>query len=458
MIRRLLGLGWDDALPAPTIGLHEAAGRIIVHAVPLASHEQVSKDLPTRHVSAGDLPIEIAAMIPAGGITLDFLEIGGGFGGHLRPVPRGQSIEGILLCYDSGDRASFRHTAHQLMLHSTQRHFAQSEAVPLRLAAVLCGNKIDRAQHAATLEEVADFEQRSKIRFTCLASAFTGEGCDEVLNALLVSLLEMDEEALLQNVLGSKASMNKEAWNLRQPVNNDVSRVVQGMTSPRSLRPFEPKEVCWHHGSQIPPRVVEVYNIQGEALGIKPLLTCVKLGLLHRGIHIWLSDPQTGGLLLRHYSKTSLKLSEKWGPSCSGEVLAYGPGGDGKDLGLRPSETTNEAAARVLHEQLGLKGLAVEFLFSCRSKGDICHELVEVFMVSIRDQYLPGLSLFQNEQVEWIHFLDVFGKVQPIAPKRPLFHIDETYAAIMVQKMRSRILHADAQANRRSGLAEGRLH
>lgn len=236
LIRRLLGLGWDDALQAPTIGLHEAAGRIIVHAAPVDGHGQVSKDLPTRYVSAAGLPIEIAAMIPSGGIMLDFLEIGGGYGGHLRPVPRGKSIQGILLCYDSGDRASFRHTSHQLMLHSTQRHFAVSDTVQPRLATVLCGNKIDRAKHSVTLEEIADFEHQSNIRFTRLASAFTGEGCDEVLNALLVSLLEIDEEALLRNPFGTTASLHNEAWNLRQPVNNDVASVVRGMTSPRSLR------------------------------------------------------------------------------------------------------------------------------------------------------------------------------------------------------------------------------
>eukprot|EP00933_Yihiella_yeosuensis_P050892 TRINITY_DN48699_c0_g1_i1.p1 TRINITY_DN48699_c0_g1~~TRINITY_DN48699_c0_g1_i1.p1 ORF type:complete len:500 (+),score=83.47 TRINITY_DN48699_c0_g1_i1:85-1584(+) len=466
----------DDVKISATVGLAEHAGRICFQGMS-ADHGVDITEEGVRLVPSSSLPAELAVMLPPDGIEVEFMEIGGGHGGHLRRVPRGQRIDGLILCYHLGDRSSFRHTAHLYMLHSSERHFADggvaaaspldaaqrspSEAPAARLATVLCGSRSDEAeppkQPGVTVEEADAFAAEAGIRFSGTASAKTGRGSEEILHGLLQAILEADEEAEFEHefALRSSVTATSKAWSLPLTKGGQATAL---MTSPPGERPYEPSEICRLQTSPPQERLVEVFDEQGIPFGTKPLSTCLQTGLLHRGIHIWICDAETGGLLLRKHSKRAYKSPGIWGPTCCGEVYCYAADTvDGRGLGHRPSETSTDAAARIIREQTGLEKIHLEHLFSSRSRAAGCQEFLEVFVASFRRNVVPGLRLHEDEAVEWVHFLDVFGHGRGLDKSR-IFHLEESYTASMVQKMKSRIVHADSMAHEaRNALADGRL-
>jgi len=363
--------------------------------------------------SRPDLREDLAALLPRNGLELRFWEIGGK-GGHLRGAPRGRAIDGLVICYDVGDRESFLSAAHLLLQHRADRHHAHERATvvssavtPPRLAVVLCGTRADEADkyggHAVSSGEAVKFAHDSAMYGAFVTSSATGEGVDEVLQALAAALLEADESAHLEQMMLARQAPAGESWSLglqgsRHGANG---RVAGQMTSPRGLRPHEPPR------GAIPERMVEVIDADGCAYGVRPLDAVLARGLLHRAVHVWLCDFRTGGLLLRRYSKEAPKHPGQWGPTCHGEVLSYSAGGL---HGPPTSELSTDAAMRLLSEQLGLENVpgTLDHWFSCVSSDGLCCELVEVYVATLGEtSSLPPLCLAQSEDAEWVHFTDI---------------------------------------------------
>lgn len=431
-----MGREWPDTPAAATVGLEYEAGRITFD-----------------HSDGPSLPPELQILLPHEGLELKIMEIGGGHGGHLRRMPRAQRLDGLVICYDAKDRSSFKQAAHYLMIHGTERHLAEggvaaasptdSATAAAGLATILIGAKADELEdRPISAEEADEFAAATGIRHSSVACARTRQGVDEALFALAIALLEAEEEALAERELAGKEAVSGEVWSLPTNLAN------LAMTSPQAERPLEPREICVKGKAFEAPRLVEVLDESGIPYATKPLATCLERGLLHRALHIWLVDPRTGGLLLRRYWRAAPKLASLWGPSFAGEVLCYG-GGQGTCLGLLPAETALEAAGRTLREQAGVEDLSLELWFSMRSRSNYAQELIDVFVASFPHTTLPSLQLRRGEEIEWVHFLDVFGGQKKHGD---LFHVDETYSASMIQKMRARILHYDAEVSHAKNL------
>merc|ERR1712216_340003 len=209
--------------------------------------------------------------------------------------------------------------------------------------------------------------------------------------------------------------------------------------------------------------VIEIIDHHGEPFGARSLAACLESGLLHRVVHVWLCDPRNGGLLLRRYSQLAAKEPEHWGPSARGEVHCYNRP-IGEDLqgvsraGPQSAEMSFDTAQRVLKEQLGFEQpdlSKIEHWGSCASHHGNMHELIEIYTVDIGLHGWPDFQLRRDEQVEWVHFMDVFGNEGKQALR--LFHFADNYRATMVQKLRVRVEHARATDGLPPvGLARGR--
>lgn len=439
LARRMSQGDWVGS-PKPTIGLDQDVGTL--HLRP--DLERLRDDL---HV-----------LLPEGGIEVRLWEIGGKDFKH-RSFPRGQTVDGLMLCYDIGNRSSFQTASHLLMKHRSDRHFAHDRSAvasrcvdsPAKLAVVLCGTKADKADalsgHVVSTSEQMDFVEQSGVSGAFVTSAKTGEGVEEALQAMLLACLEAEEEAEASHALTAKALPAVEMFSLTAPgtlLGADGTRELQFMSSPRSLRPHEPTR-----GALAAP-VVEVIDQHGAPYGARSLSACLQSGLLHRVVHVWLCEPRSGGLLLRRYSSMAPKEPEHWGPSARGEVLCYNrPIGEGLEGAARggpqSAELSFDTARRVLKEQLGFEQLDLgrtELWGSCRSHHGGMNELIEIYAIDIGLRGLPDFQLRRDEQVEWAHFMDVFGNEGMQA--RSLFHIADSYRAIMVQKIRVRVEHARA--------------
>lgn len=401
----------------------------------------------------GDLP----ALLPVDGLKLALWEIGGTRGGHLRQVPRGSHIDGLMICYSVLDRASFQNVAHLLMQHRTDRHLdlhapslVKGGPARPRLPVVICGTKVDEAdadgRRAVSEEEAQAFARASGVAHALTTSAKTGEFVQEAFHALAAAILEAEEEAEAEGLAagpGPGSGAAAEAWSLRRPVPaHALAPPADGggaLTCPRGARPHEP------HHTQAAPRLVEVVDHQGVAYGARPLDACLERGLLHRAVHVWLVDLRTGGLLLRKYGRTSKKMQRRWGPTCHGEVLCYGSTAD-ESTGPHTAELSLTAAGRVAREQLSLQLDAVELehWFSCRSQSGTCRELVDVFVAPLRDRAGPAVRFARDdEEAEWVHYLDVFGPEVVDLPS--IFHVEDEYRDSMVRRMCSRIVHAASE-------------
>lgn len=427
LIRHFLEGQWVPDVP-PTVGLDEHAGRVFLEP------------------SNPALPHDLQLLLPDEGLELVILEIGGGKGGHLRGVPRGQTVDGILVCYDLCNRDSFHNVAHLLLQHRTDRHLQHhSPAVvavdegPAHLAAAICGTKADVAGVERPREvagnEALDFAQRNGVRHAFTASSKTGRGVAEVFHSLIAAILEADEEAEAERLVSASAPPASQTWGLRLPGASGDAGLA--MTSPRGGRPHEPDA---HSPAD---RLVEVVDAEGRASAARPLATCLQRGLLHRAVHVWACDAKTGGLLLRRYASTVPKHPGRWGPTCHGEVLCYGSTSDVLS-GPHTSEVSVNTAQRLALEQLGaeLPPADFEHWFSCTSRDGTCHELLDVYVVRLQGT-CPIFRMARGEEVEWVHFTDIFGVEAALSDR--LFHIEESYRGSMVTRMRARILHADRE-------------
>jgi len=335
-----------------------------------------------------------------------------------------------------------------LTQHRTDRHLEHHDApvaavspkTPLpRLAVVLCGTKADvvdnLGERPVSGAEAQSFAQSNGLHCALMTSAKTGEGASEAFQALLVAVLNAEEETEAELAVASRAAPADVSWSLC----GAETGAGAVMTAPRGLRPHEPAR-----GAEA-PELVEVITAEGVAISARPLVTCLSVGLLHRGIHVWLIDPQTGGMLLRRYAMSAPKHPGRWGPTGHGEVLFYGLERNASG-GPHSSELSTHAATRTLSGQTGVyvDPSALELWLSCTSCEGRCNELLDVYVTTIGTKGLPPLTLRSGEAAEWVHFTDVFGGGG--RPVESLFHIEDTYRTAMVQKMKSRILHASMHA------------
>jgi hypothetical protein len=398
------------------------------------------------------LPAETVAVLPPSGLELEFWEFGGRE--RNRKLPRGRQPDAILLCYNVADRGSFHAVKHMLMhyrmeMHLNEGHTVVSKpALAPRLAGVVCGCMADLASTVAgeegvSLEEARDFAGSCDLGASVVSSASTGEGVRMVLYALANALMEAEEDAQAQRMLSDHAPRPEEMWALSPDAwsIHDGAGASGTMTDPPGLRPHEPQRgLCPH------PDLVEVFSAQGmRPYGTRPLSSCLELGLLHRAVHVWLSDTKTGGLLLRKYSRSCAKNAGQWGPSGHTEVRCYDPSsGASVALGGPPaSEAAEKAAARALVEQLGFKRAPrmQDHWFSSSSRDGNCLELIDVFVVPIDDECsLPPFSMRGDERTQWVHYLDVFGEHGAAA--RTLCHFEAAYRADMIKRLQARIVHS----------------
>mmetsp|Transcript_168271 Transcript_168271/g.540613 ORF Transcript_168271/g.540613 Transcript_168271/m.540613 type:complete len:473 (-) Transcript_168271:104-1522(-) len=429
LIRRLVdGSFTGDA--RPTLGLDLEAGRLWIDP------DQVAPGSRLR------------PLLPAAGLEIAFWEIGGR---EHRDAPRGQRIDGVLLCYDSNDRSSFHRAATVLCNCRLDQHrlAAQAESVlrqrptERRVPVLLCGTKADAGHRpAVSSEEVAAFLEAHSMRDATVTSAAEASGLPETLHLLAAGILEASQEhveaSAAAEVLASTAAAA--AWAL--PRRCDGASGALEMTSPRGARAHEPPRGALgvrELGSVAigaDERLVEVVGNGPSAPRTVP--RCLEQGLLHRAVHVWLCVPRTGALLLRKWSPSARKHPGSWGPTCHGEVYCYGSGGDG-----HAAEMSAQAAARLVEEQLGVAADVfgeLEHWFSCTSKDGMCHELLDVYVAAL-DGGLPELRLEQREEVDWVYFAQVFGK--EVKDLRVLCHLEAEYRSSMVRRLRQRTVPED---------------
>eukprot|EP00747_Dinoflagellata_sp_TGD_P207843 gnl/TRDRNA2_/TRDRNA2_81371_c0_seq2.p1 gnl/TRDRNA2_/TRDRNA2_81371_c0~~gnl/TRDRNA2_/TRDRNA2_81371_c0_seq2.p1 ORF type:complete len:501 (+),score=77.03 gnl/TRDRNA2_/TRDRNA2_81371_c0_seq2:43-1503(+) len=427
--------------PPSTIGLDAEAARVRIEP-------------GSKHVSR-----ELATVLPEKGLDLEIWEIGGRERHH-RSCPRDRLADGILLCYDINDRASFQSAAHILLQHRMDWHMVHMRSAtlsqketPCSLAAVLCGTKFDEqpAQNIPAVKspEVQDFVQAHQVFRSVTTSARVGQGVKEAFQALIVAVLETRRQAsgstFMAAAAGGAASpcliMAPESWSLRERERPGTSPGT--MTSPRGVRPCEPSR----HGTA--PALVEVFDQNGIVFGVRPLEKCLALGLKHRAVHVWLCIPRTGGLLLRKYAPDFPKHPTRWGPTAHGEVHCYGSEGDSRLHGeFHASEISAQAAARCLKEQLGVSEMSgavgkLEHWFSSDARDGTCHELIDVYVAPIEGAGLPPLRLPAMEEAEWVFFADVFGEDAVLAGT--ICHMEDEYRQSMIHRTSMRMVAEDAQ-------------
>jgi len=399
------------------------------------------------HPDNVDLGEDLATLLPEHGLQIEILEIGGGKGGHLRGAPRGYPIDGLLICYDLCNRNSFHTAAHLLMQNRTSRHLDHHSSVVVssmqslpQLSVVLCGTKADEADVMRPREvsghEALAFAQKNGIRHALTSSSKTGQGVHEVFHSLVAAILEAHEQSAAEQIVAAKCPGGVHTWGLRS-AGDGSSNNTASLTSPRGERPYEP------HAHVPAVQLVEVVDAQGVACAVRPLMLCLERGLLHRAVHVWLYNACTGRLLLRKYAPITLKSRGRWGPTCHGEIMCYGSTAN-IATGPHTAEVSLHAALRILREQIGIDSAAasLEHWFSCTNQEGQCRELLDVYVLEDQGQSRT-LQLVQGEDVEWVHFADIFSSAA--LESNRMLHMEEYYRSSMVKRMQSRILHQHAK-------------
>jgi len=413
--------------PKPTIGLDMEAGHIAITPI------------------QEDLVDDLATVIPSHGLDFDLWEIGGREADR-RP-PRGQRVDGLLVCYDATKRASFQRATHVLCRVRVDAHLehgryqGHSPAPQRMLPAVLCGTKLDEpGSDVVSDEEVQAFLEQSSASGAVLTSAKSGEGISRAMQLLALAILRADFDFFSERRVEAvvKAKPAAKAWGLRCAVAGSISKSHRSMTSPWGARPHEP-----HRGGDA-QRLVEVLRANGELDTVAPRTAaqCLQNGMLHRAVHVWLWVPRQGALLLRRYAPDSVKHPDQWGPTCHTEVHCYGMDGDG-----HASELSAQAAERAIMEQLGIKATNIgtlEHWFSCESCFDGCNELLDIYVSPIIGLGLPPVELLPGEDVDWVYFVDVFGPEAVEAGT--ILHMEDEYRSFMLQRLRKSVVDADAFA------------
>eukprot|EP00927_Polykrikos_kofoidii_P078752 TRINITY_DN75569_c0_g1_i1.p1 TRINITY_DN75569_c0_g1~~TRINITY_DN75569_c0_g1_i1.p1 ORF type:complete len:451 (+),score=67.65 TRINITY_DN75569_c0_g1_i1:108-1460(+) len=431
LIRRFIGDVFSENV-SPTVGLEKYAEKVLLD--------------PVRN--RADIPPETARVLPAAGLELEIWELGGRE--RCRQLPRGRQPDGIMFCYSLSDRSSYHGAQHQVMHYRMERHLACDRSAVVarpsiepRLVGVLCGTKSDGSSPGAVATDEALRDLGGSGGFLAhamVSSARTDEGVRRAFLALVHSMMEADEEAEAERALEGIAPRPEEMWSLSEHATGDRGFEGAVMSNPRGLRKHEPQRGC-----EPQQELVEVFDAEGaRPYGARPVSTCLELGLLHRAVHVWLCDLRTGGLLLRKYSRDgSTKNGGRWGPSCHTEVRCYDRASGAAPSGGPPaSETCPAAGSRALREQLGIdrEPRCQDAWLSCISRDGTNCELIEVFVIIIEDGQLPPLSIQSSEQVQWVHFTDIFGNEG--ANARTLIQFEPVYRASMVQRLTSRISQA----------------
>jgi len=509
LVKRLVS---DEFLEGsrPTIGLDEQAGSFTITTAEAENHSRLLMLLPNR------------------GMQIELWELGGRELAK-RELPRGRQVDGVMICYDIGDRASFQRAAHILMNFVMDKHLADTKTesvartrdmssigfngqwsrgvisgdkltwrdgtVPASEAQIqivdgrklettwngssytgelrdddriywsdgdvwtrqkvtrrptiqLCGTKADGDNgFAISSEELEGFVRANNLGAAACTSAKSGEAVVAAFHDLVAAILEEDLPRS-QDLAASIPAHVGEAWSLTCPssIGHDGP-----MTCPRGTRPFEPQRggvaQAFLERVQLADvdRLVEVLDQNGGATATRTLGRCLERGLRHRAVHVWLTVPRTGALLLRRYAPDAPKHPGRWGPTGHGEILCYGSEGDG-----HAAELSKQAAERVLCEQLGIDRrdlgniedwFELEHWFSCSSEDGKCVEIVDIHVAALKGKGLPQLQLRQGEEVDWQFFADIFSD----DAKRggTVFKAEEDYIRAMFRELRTRLVKND---------------
>lgn len=119
-----------------------------------------------------------------------------------------------------------------------------------------------------------------------------------------------------------------------------------------------------------------------RALGYADKHAAHQRGLLHRAFSIFLFDAD-GRLLLQRRAKGKYHSGGLWANTCCGHP--------------RPHELTRRAAARRLHEELGLSA-ALTFAFHARYRAPLDHGMIENELVHVFAGRLPEGPILPDPQ------------------------------------------------------------
>ena len=134
---------------------------------------------------------------------------------------------------------------------------------------------------------------------------------------------------------------------------------------------------------------LDVVNEKDLVLGQKPRLHCLKLGLLHRAIMVFVIDRE-GNVILQKRSKQKSWCPGYWTVSCTGHV--------------RAGESYSAAAKRELKEELGLGGERPKELFKVLMPKYSFEEFTEWEYVTVFELVIPSSERidFDKKEIETV--------------------------------------------------------
>jgi isopentenyldiphosphate isomerase len=142
----------------------------------------------------------------------------------------------------------------------------------------------------------------------------------------------------------------------------------------------------------------DVYDIQGNHLGVKPKSFChsTNPGIYHKPVWIWIIG-STGDVLIQKRAETKKFMPNKWDGSATGHVVA--------------GETSLEGCVREVFEEIGLEFKENNFVFLGEFLAQEVWEIGQVYCLNA-DIPVNEMKLQQEEvsEVKWIPF-DEFKKL-----------------------------------------------
>merc|ERR1712125_62618 len=118
-------------------------------------------------------------------------------------MPRGRSVDGLLLCYDTRDRTSFQRSATVICQQRMDRHLARAgcdgvvmrSAPPQQLPVVLCATKAEYdCPSDVGANELADFVAAHQVSSTVTTAAIFGEGVKKAFHSLVKAMLHAEAD------------------------------------------------------------------------------------------------------------------------------------------------------------------------------------------------------------------------------------------------------------------------
>lgn len=89
-----------------------------------------------------------------------------------------------------------------------------------------------------------------------------------------------------------------------------------------------------------------------------------------------------------------------------------------------------------MQQQIGLDVHMIgelEHWFSCEAHDGTCRELLDVYVVVIKDIRLPPLQLQPSEKVDWVYFTDIFSTEAVEAGT--IFNMEAEYRSSMLRRL-----------------------